>query len=116
MECTRKKTGGQEVAVAVYFTTRVHSFERLPSNSYDRSTTSRALRRKRVGPRERPAVRVPHVCELCLYTGVVERYCQESTCNGGWVMLKKFTVYVPLHVVGFSFFSRQHFQIMLAVV
>ena len=45
---------------------------------------------------------------------VVERYRQESTCCGGWVILKKCTAYFRLDVMGFFFF-RSHFRVVLAV-
>ena len=56
-ECTRKKPGGQEVAVAFVFVRQgCHSTsKRSPSNSDGCNTTCRALRREWVGPRERPA-------------------------------------------------------------
>ena len=50
---------------------------------------------------------VPSVYELCPSSGVDERYRRESTCCGGWVILKKCTAYVRLHVVGFvTFFDN----------
>ena len=72
------------------------AFKRSPSNSNGRKTISRALRRERVGPRERPAYHrgVPRVSELCLSTGVAERRRRYSTCCGGWVILKNCTAYV----------------------
>ena len=83
--CPRKKTGDQEMAVAVFiFRHEFHStFKRLPSNSDGRYTTGRALQRERVGPREPPAVggasrvRVVSIHPRCraLSTGI--------TCGGG---------------------------------
>ena len=46
---------------------RPSKFKRLPSNSDGRYTTSRALRRERVGPREPPAVNGCLVCASCVY-------------------------------------------------
>ena len=80
------------------------TFKRLPSNSDGRNTTSRALRRGRVGPRERPAVRGASRVRVVSIVDVVERYRQESTCCGGWVILKKCTAYFRLDVMGFFFF------------
>ena len=57
-EYIRKKQGDQEVAVTVYFSKRVpfniHTSAIKDSDS--RNTSSRAPRRERIGPRERPAV------------------------------------------------------------
>ena len=41
---------------------------------------------------------------------VVERYRQESTCCGGWVILKKCTAYFRLDVMGFFFFFSVTFS------
>ena len=53
--------------------------KRLPANSDDRKTTSRALRKERVDHENGLSRGVPRGYELCLSSGVAERYRREST-------------------------------------
>ena len=54
------------------------TFKRLPSNSDGRYTSSRALRRERVGPREPPAVEGASRVQVVSTTVAVGRYRRES--------------------------------------
>ena len=97
--CTRKKPGGQEVDVAVYYTTSV------PLNIQNVAIKQRWPKHNFQSTPGRTGWTTRTVClegclasTTCVSTAVVERCRQESTWSGGWVNPKICTAYIRLHV------------------